>query len=262
MGFFAMDQSVTTELLSLQPFCSSQARKSFVAIPPMQLPEDPGEAGLWTKAERERRKLSGAEMARRITGLAREAGDPTIISQQVLSKFEQGDAKRFTGWSRFIVPALEANDGETKEDKHLHMALEDASVDIQVLPTYAGLGSGGSGDDDPGLMSFSRDLIERELRAPPAMLLAMVCEGSSMEPEFFGGDVILVDTRRTSLAQPGAFCLWDGDGHVIKYLEKVPDSDPPRVNVISRNNLFPPRERLADDLRLIGRVVWYGRRVQ
>lgn len=228
----------------------------------MELPSDPGEAGLWTKAERESRGFAASELATRINGLAAESGDPTRVSQQVVSKFEQGKNKKLPPWTRYIVPAFLGSDGETKEDKHLHLGLEDASVDIQVLPTFAGLGGGGTGDDDPGMMSFSRDLIERELKAPPATLLAMVAEGNSMEPEFFGGDVILVDTRRTSLAQPGAFCLWDGDGHVIKYLEKVPDSDPAKVRVVSRNSLYEPRERLYEDLRLIGRVIWFGRRVQ
>jgi phage repressor protein C with HTH and peptisase S24 domain len=200
-------------------------------------------------------------MAARINGLANEGGDPTEVSQQVVSKFEQGKNKRLPAWTRYIVPALEGSDGETKEDKHLHMALDDASVEIQVLPTFAGLGTGGTGDDDPGVMAFSRDLIERELRAPPSNLLAMVAEGNSMEPDFQGGDVILVDTRRLSLAQAGAFCLWDGDGHVIKYLEKVPDSEPARVRVISRNPLYDPHERLLEDLRIIGRVIWYGRRI-
>lgn len=228
----------------------------------MDIPDDAGEAGLWTKRQRDRRGMSAAELARRINGLAQEAGDPTTVSQQVVSKWEQGKAKKFPAWTRFIMPALEANDGETKEDPHLTMALDDASVQVQLLPMFVGLGTGGTGDDDPGLVSFSRDLVERELHANPNDLLAMVAEGNSMEPEFFGGDQILVDTRRKSLAQPGAFCLWDGDGHVIKFLEKVPDSDPPRVRVISRNSLYQPHERLLEEISLIGRVVWYGRRVQ
>ena len=82
-----------------------------------------------------------------------------------------------------------------------------------------------------------------------------------MEPEFFGGDIILVDTRRKSLAQPAAFCLWDGDGHVIKYLERIPDSEPPRVRVVSRNGLYEPRERLLDEINLVGKVIWFGRRI-
>lgn len=228
----------------------------------MKMPTDPGDAGRWTKAQREKRALSAAELAERINGLAREDGDPTTVSQQVISKFEKGEAKRPSGWHRFIVQALEASDDETKEDAHLHMALTDDSVKVKLLPTWVGLGEGGTGDDDPGLVSFSRDLVERELRAPPEALLAMVAEGNSMQPDFEGGDQILVDTRRKSLAQPGAFCLWDGDGHVIKYLEKVPDTEPPRVRVVSKNGLYEPRERLLEEINLVGRVVWFGRRVQ
>lgn len=195
--------------------------------------------------------------------MARENGDPTQVSQQVLSKFEQGKNKRMPAWTRYVIPALEASDGETKEDPHLHMGVDDASVEIVRLPTWVGLGSGGTGDDDPGTLSFSRDLIERELRAEPSHLLAMIAEGNSMEPDFFGGDMILVDTRRKSLAQAGVFCLWDGDGHVIKYLEKVHDTDPPKVRVVSKNReLYPASVRLVDDIHLVGRVIWYGRRVQ
>ena len=226
------------------------------------LPNDPAEAGNWTKREREKRGISAAELAARITGLANEQGDPTSVSQQVVSKFEQGRNKRLPSWARFIDAALEASDGETKHDAYLDTGLDDDTVAITLLPTFAGLGGGGTGEGDPGVVRFSRDLVERELRAVPDQLLAMVAEGNSMEPDFLGGDQILVDTRRTSLAQPGAFCLWDGDGHVIKYLEKVHESDPPRVRVISRNGMYEPHERLVEEINLIGRVVWFGRRIQ
>jgi phage repressor protein C with HTH and peptisase S24 domain len=251
----------TTGLLALQPLCNWQDH-NFVVASGLMLPDDPQKAGSWTKVERERRGLSAAELAKRINGLAREAGDPTTVSQQVVSKFEQAKNKKLPPWTRYIAKALDALDGETRDDPHLHMALMDASVGIKLLPTWAGMGVGGTGDDDPGLVSFSRDLIERELRADPATLLAMVAEGNSMEPDFRGGDQILVDTRRKSLAQPGAFCLWDGDGHVIKFLEKVPDSDPPKVRVVALNPLYEPHERLLDEINLVGRVIWFGRRVQ
>ena len=227
----------------------------------MKLPDDPAKAGPWVKAQRETRGLSATDLAKRINGLANEAGDPTEVSQQVVSKFEQGENKWFPAWTRFVIEALDNADGETREDPHLTTALSDDSVGIALLPTFAGMGGGGTGDDDPGVVSFSRDLIERELRAPPSSLLAMIAEGNSMEPDFRGGDQILVDTRRKSLAQPGAFCLWDGDGHVIKYLEKVPDSDPAKVRVVSANGIYEPRERLLDEINLIGRVIWFGRRV-
>lgn len=252
----------TTELFQLQPHCSRFYEQGFVASAPMNMPDDPGKAGLWTKAKRIERGLTAVDLAERISGLMREGGDPTTLSQQVVSKFEQGKNKLLPSWTRFIPQVLAASDSETKNDAHLTTALSDETVGITLLPTFAGMGSGGTGDDDAGVVMFSRDLIERELRAPPSELLAMVAEGNSMEPDFKGGDQILVDTRRKSLAQPGAFCLWDGDGHVIKFLEKLPDSDPPKVRVVSANSLYEAHERLLEEIHLIGRVVWFGRRVQ
>lgn len=213
--------------------------------------------------QREERGWTAQELADRIIGLVRESGDMTTkISQQTLSKFEQGAAKRFAPWHRFIASVFEAADDETREDVPISFAKLDQTVSIKRLPNFVGMGGGGSDDGEVGEVVFSRDLIERELRSPPDALFAMVAEGNSMEPDFQGGDQILVDTRRKSIAQPGAFCLWDGDGHVIKFLEKIPGSDPPLVRVISANSLYNSHERLVDEINIVGRVIWFGRKVQ
>jgi len=229
----------------------------------MKAPDDPGRAGLWVKSERESRGWSAAELARRMNGMLAETGDVTRVSQQVISKFEQGNTKRMPHWVRFVAAAFDVAEDETSDDPYLSAGRTDSAVDIKLLPTFAGLGAGGTGEGDEGYVSFSRDLIENELRALPEALLAIVAEGNSMEPDFRGGDQILVDTRRKGLAQPGAFCLWDLDGHVIKYLERIPNTDPPRVRIISANDgLYPPAERLVEEVNIIGKVVWFGRRVQ
>ena len=208
------------------------------------------------------RGWSQADLAHRITGLLHEQGMTRVVKQQSVDQFEKGRLKSIPDWERFADQVLAADDYETKNDPYLPVALSDDSVAIRLLPTFAGMGGGGTDQGDEGVVSFSRDLIERQLRAAPDALLAMIAEGNSMEPDFRGGDQILVDTRRRSLAQPGAFCLWDGDGHVIKFLERVPDSDPARVRVVSMNPIYQPHERLMEEINLIGRVVWYGRRVQ
>lgn len=257
---FATD---TTELFGIQPGCSFIRRKSFVSRHAMtDEPLDAGEAGRWIKAQREARGMSAKDLANRISGLAREAGDPTVLSQQNLSKFEQGAGKKKPAWVRFAAQALRDSDGETKEDAYLSTGPVDDSIAIKLLPTFVGLGDGGTGEGDFGVVSFSKALIEGELKAPAEALLAMVAEGHSMEPDFRGGDQILVDTRRKSLAQPGAFCIWDGDGHVVKFIEKVPDTDPQMVRLVSANSIYEPRVRLLDEINLVGRVVWFGRRVQ
>jgi phage repressor protein C with HTH and peptisase S24 domain len=222
----------------------------------------PGQAAEKIKRERTRRGWAVDELANRARGFALEEGDSIKLSQQLISNFENGNAKRSPHWLRYIWKAFDEADAETRNDPHLHTGKTDNSVLIKLLPTYVGLGAGGTGEGDEGRISFSRDLIENELRVPADRLLAMVAEGNSMEPDFRGGDQILVDTRRTSLAQPGAFCLWDGDGHVVKFLERIAGSDPPRVRVISANNIYEPVERLVEEINLVGRVIWFGRRVQ
>jgi phage repressor protein C with HTH and peptisase S24 domain len=220
------------------------------------------EAAAKLKQERIRRGWAVEEVARRARGFALEDGVDLKLSQQLVSQFENGRAKKLPQWLRYVWRAFDAANAETTNDPHLHTGKTDNSVLIKLLPTYVGLGAGGTGEGDEGRISFSRDLIENELRVPADRLLAMVAEGNSMEPDFRGGDQILVDTRRTSLAQPGAFCLWDGDGHVVKFLERIAGSDPPRVRVISANNIYEPVERLVEEINLVGRVIWFGRRVQ
>lgn len=222
----------------------------------------PADQGKSLRKMREGRGWSAAELADRARAIAREQGSALKLTQQSISKFELGTAKRVPEWLRYVRAAFAAAREETAEDAYLGTGRTDTSVQIKLLPTFVGLGGGGTGEGDEGQISFSRDLIENELRVPADSLLAMVAEGNSMEPDFHGGDQILVDTRRKSLAQPGAFCLWDGDGHVVKFLERIPDTEPARVRVISANNIYEPTERLADEINLVGRVIWFGRRVQ
>lgn len=223
---------------------------------------DAGEAARLLKAKRLAREWSADELARRARAFAHEEGSEIKLSQQLVSKFEGGGAKRMPQWIRYAWKALDAAAEETAEDAHLHLGKRDSAVMIRLLPNFVGLGAGGTEHGDEGEISFSRDLIENELRVPADQLLAMVAEGNSMEPDFRGGDQILVDTRRKSLAQPGAFCLWDGDGHVVKFLERVHGTEPPRVRVISANSIYDPAERLVEEINLVGRVIWFGRRVQ
>jgi phage repressor protein C with HTH and peptisase S24 domain len=51
----------------------------------------------------------------------------------------------------------------------------------------------------------------------------------------------------------------DGMGLVVKRLEHVPMSDPPRVRIISDNPHYTPYECTADEINIVGRVRWYGR---
>lgn len=255
-----MGEPATTFLYLQQQFCKSADYKAFVASEVMTN-FDGRKAARLLRARRESRGWSAKELADRARGIALEQGVKIGLTQQGLSNFEKGEAKREPPWLHFVDAAFRSAEDETAEDAQLRTDREDSSVLIRQLPSYAGAGGGGTGEGDEGTISFSRYLVEYELRAPPTALLAMVIRGDSMEPKFQGGDQILVDTRMKSIAQPGVFCLWEGDGYVIKHLQLVEGADPQKVVVMSSNPIYRPSERLVEEIDLQGRVVWFGRRV-
>lgn len=64
---------------------------------------------------------------------------------------------------------------------------------------------------------------------------------------------------RRSPNLPGIFVLLDGMGLVAKRLEHIPNSDPPRVRIISDNPLYAPYEGVADEINVVGRIRWFAR---
>lgn len=135
-----------------------------------------------------------------------------------------------------------------------------AYVEIRVLPTFAGMGGGGTGDGDQGVALVPRALIVDILRGKPDDFLLIDVRGDSMEPDFRHGDQLLVDRRDTSTAQPGPFALWDHDGgeYVVKNLERIGQG---RVRMFSTNTKYSPIDILQEQTRIIGRPVWFGRRL-
>ena len=105
------------------------------------------------------------------------------------------------------------------------------------------------------------DYLATELRTKPGHVRMIAVEGDSMAPTLMSGDRVLVDTRRTQPSPPGVFAVWDGMSIVVKRLELIHGSDPPTVRIISDNGLHAAYERTADEANIIGRVIWFGRRL-
>ena len=60
---------------------------------------------------------------------------------------------------------------------------------------------------------------------------------------------------------PGIFVIWDGMGLVAKRIEHVPHSEPAEVVLKSLNPEYDSYERLAEEIRVVGRAVWVSRRL-
>jgi len=108
---------------------------------------------------------------------------------------------------------------------------------------------------------FPETVVRHELRAQPEQLRMITIDGDSMEPLLSSGDRILVDTSQRIPVPPGIFVIWDGMGLVAKRTEHVPNSDPPRIVIKSSNSEYATYERDADEVNIVGRVVWAARRL-
>lgn len=91
--------------------------------------------------------------------------------------------------------------------------------------------------------------------APQEAIKIITAVGDSNIPEFFPGDRVMVDTQDRIPSPAGFFAIWDGFGEIIKRLEMVPYSDPPKVKLHSANEAYETRELPLDMVVINGRVL-------
>lgn len=108
---------------------------------------------------------------------------------------------------------------------------------------------------------FPEAVVRHEFRAPPNELRMITVDGDSMEPLLSSGDRILIDTSQRVPVPPGIFVIWDGMGLVAKRVEHIPNSEPPKVVIKSVNPEYQAYERIAEEVNVVGRVVWAARRL-
>lgn len=139
--------------------------------------------------------------------------------------------------------------------------------DVYVyIPLYNVVASGGdgsflNGEEVIDALAFKREWIRSELRANPKDLALVNMTGESMEPTLGKDDVLLVNRRSGSSRSDGIYLVRAGDALLVKRLQFLPNGD---VRVISDNQAYEPftvrPESEHTDFKIIGRVVWAGRK--
>ncbi|WP_084294741.1 S24 family peptidase [Asaia prunellae] len=136
---------------------------------------------------------------------------------------------------------------------------------VPVRSLNASAGAGGGGLIEDGLLGypqlFEEGFVTRDLRARPEDLCVVEIEGQSMEPLLRSGDTVLVDMRKKNVAMEGIFVVFDGDGVVCKWVEMVRGLDAPTLRIKSENDRFPSYDVQAERCQILGRVVWFSRRL-
>jgi phage repressor protein C with HTH and peptisase S24 domain len=108
---------------------------------------------------------------------------------------------------------------------------------------------------------FPDPVIRHEFAARLADLRMIAIDGDSMEPLPSTGDRILIDVSQHVPVPPEIFVNWDGMGLVAKRIEHEPNSEPHKVVIKSVNPEYDTYERDAEEVHIIGGVVWTARRL-
>lgn len=202
-----------------------------------------------------------------LAGTRRLKADEALMLQSIIRK-----APRLNRLER--TKAFSFDEAMTELERSEQMGIGGISVKIDsapqrkaqvTIPEYdvrasAGPGSIVDSENVRDEWAFSRHYLD-SLGVLGHKLGVIEVIGDSMADTLNSGDRILVDMTDRNPARPGVFVLWDSDATVVKRVEKIPASDPPVLVLISDNPSHRPYEVNAEFVNIVGRVVWYARRL-
>ncbi len=187
--------------------------------------------------------------------------NPTYLQQFISKgsprKLEEQDRRML---SEFLgVPESDLGGPEEKSyDSSKPIPLDRGWIDVPRLPLSASAGPGATaGEEIPfDNFRFSRRWL-REQGLDRSELSAIVVEGDSMEPLLRAGDEVLVD-RSVRPFRDGIHVVRLEDTLLVK---RVAAQGGGRLSLLSQNLAYPPIEVSADEVEIIGRVVWKSGRL-
>jgi phage repressor protein C with HTH and peptisase S24 domain len=205
---------------------------------------------------RERLAALASETGNSLAALSRMIGRNSSYLQQYISKgsprkLEEEDRRRLAEF--FCVRELELG---APEEKSSDGRGEWVEVPRLALEASAGPGATPAEEIPFDAFRFSRRWL-RENGLDPAQLSAIRVIGDSMDPLLRDGDEILVDCAPRPFRE-GVHVIRLGEALHVKLLQSVP---PGRLRLISKNPAYEPVEVAAQDVDVVGRVVWKGGRL-
>lgn len=136
-------------------------------------------------------------------------------------------------------------------------------IEVERHDVDVSAGHGGLGDEGPRklLFGFEESWLRTVCRGGIDQLSMVRVQGDSMEPTLGDGDDILVDASEAARPiRDGIHVLRRDDALVVKRLAVNPATQ--RVTVKSDNTVYPSWPDCdPKSLRILGRVVWAGRRL-
>ena len=210
-----------------------------------------------------RRTVRGALDAAGLTlkQASRALGRNDAYLQQFLYR---GSPRRLPEAVRLRLAAITGTDGDMFLDRDLrtlHDELAPSGIAVPLFEVSAAAGGGRTGKEPAGsaALSFPPSLLRQITAAPANGLRLISISGDSMAPTLEHGDMVMIDTNRTVPSPPGIFILDDGVGLVAKRVDAIPNTRPQMLRLSSANPAYSNYQRRIDEVRILGRVVWFAR---
>ncbi len=199
------------------------------------------------------------EDARRAKNISQEALAELLgVSRVTINAWEKEHAaptKKF--WDNIATVlgvrlSLQAHEHRTPYDLD-----SDKYTYIRRLDVEASAGNGHKTDHEEiaGLHAYRRDWLDKK-RLSAAACAVIEARGDSMQPSFFDGDALLVNTAQRRVISGSVFAFRTPDGVRVKRLFRLLDG---RVRVVSDNpdKIQYPDEMLTPEIEaeIIGQVV-------
>lgn len=109
-------------------------------------------------------------------------------------------------------------------------------------------------------IGFKEEWIRNSLGASARNLALITVKGDSMEPTLSDGDLVLVDTSAKDIEVNAIYVIQFWGSLLVKRIQRKIDGS---VVIKSDNTVYEPEVvtgELVNQLNVVGRVVWYGRR--
>lgn len=219
---------------------------------------DAAAAATWMKEQRAKRGWSTTNLADYARAIARREGSSIKLTQQTVSGFEQGEAKRMPEWYRYVVMAFEEGAPARQQDT----SARDELVFVRQVDIRYAMGDGAAIDDYAAvqLVPFNLGFIQRLSRAPVERLFLASGIGNSMEPTLLKDDLVLIDTTETRSSFGDLLWAFEyaGSGY-IKRLRRIRKEGREVLEMLSDNNAVPPMYGEPEEVHIVGKVVWIAR---
>lgn len=182
---------------------------------------------------------------------------PFDLSMQTILKIQDKTGISFAPFA----PEGQLSQVQTKPDPDQSLpAGQGVMVDVYSVTASAG---GGSFVDEESIierLAFPSAYLNRITKSHPRHLAIIGVKGDSMERTLSDDDVVMIDTSKHDLSFDGLFVIRDdGASLLVKRIGR--GSRKGFVTVISDNSAYGSTERPREDIEVVGKVIWIGKKV-